>query len=373
MEKMFNKIKSKFFKEVKRAVIQNPYGELHVGSSGITFVILVGSNFNQTIPNAATTCRMGWAHGFEEIGVPYIFLGVHELERGIGELNNPVIWTTGYEIDELSKDQRKFLREHKVAIYVNPWFNDEKKYYTEKNFTDISWNAALRKKVLQIEPSFVFTIAPTSSFEFFRGWIDNGVKLVSLPMACDTKVYSQNSKYFEDYKNVKMAFVGGYWGYKAISFDKYLKPYQEQLSVFGYSSWPYANYKGKLPIENENSLYKQAMLCPVINEPHVSLMGVDINERVFKVLGSGGLAITDVTPGYREHFKDDELIVPGSIKEYHEIVNTVLNDNSSFGSNYRIKGQNAVLDRHTYKQRAIEFLKCMEIDPFRENKNNIPA
>ena len=34
-------------------------------------------------------------------------------------------------------------------------------------------------------------------------------------------------------------------------------------------------------------------------------MGTNLNERVFKVLGNGGLAVTDVTPAYREWFAEE--------------------------------------------------------------------
>jgi len=358
---MFNKIKNNFFKEVKRAVIQNPYGELPVGSSGITFVILVGSGFNQNITNASTTCRMGWAHGFEEIGIPYVFLSVSEMER-LDELPNPIIWTTGYEIEELTKTQKEILRKYKKAVAVNPWFKGEKEFYQKNDYPAANWSDKLRKEIIKINPDFIFTIAPESSFQFFKGWIDVGMKLVSLPMACDTKIYPKKPKKINQFDSVKMAFVGGYWEYKARSFDRYLKPFQEHLHIYGYSPWPYANYKGQIGIYEETSLYHQASLCPVINEPHVSTMGIDVNERVFKVLGSGGLAITDVTPAYREHFSNNELLVPRSIEEYYEMVRSIIKDGENISMQYRNAGQTAVLERHTYVIRANTFLLQLGIN-----------
>jgi hypothetical protein len=304
---------------------------------------------------------MGWAHGFEEIGIPYVFLSVSEIGR-LADLPNPVIWTTGYEIGELSKIQKQQLSKFKKAVAVNPWFKNEKEYYQKNNYPAANWSDQLRKEIVKSEPDFVFTIAPESSFQFFKGWLDYGMRLVSLPMACDTKIYSEKPKEIDQYDGVKMAFVGGYWEYKARSFDRYLKPFQEHLHVYGYSPWPYANYKGQIGIYEEASLYHQASLCPVINEPHVSTMGIDVNERVFKVLGSGGLAITDVTPAYREHFANNELLIPRSIEEYQEMVRSIIKDGEMICMQYRKAGQTAVLKKHTYAIRANKFLHQMGIN-----------
>ena len=216
--------------------------------------------------------------------------------------------------------------------------------------------------ILASEPSFVFTISPEATFEFYAGWLKSSVKLVSLPLACDTKLYKKNSPTLSRFEQTEMAFVGGYWPYKARQFDRYLKPYEKALQVFGYSPWPYANYGGQLAEEDEAPLYNQALVSPIINEPHVEVMGTDINERVFKVLGSGGLAVTDIIPACREWFSSDELLVPGNVNEYHEIVQLALTGND-FNQRYRRSGYEAILERHTYAHRARTILRYLGIDP----------
>jgi spore maturation protein CgeB len=79
-------------------------------------------------------------------------------------------------------------------------------------------------------------------------------------------------------------------------------------------------------------------------------MGTDVNERVFKVLGSGGLAVTDVGP-YHEWFGPDELLVPQSLAEYHDMIRRALDDRD-FNQRYREAGYEAVCARHTYAHRA---------------------
>ncbi|GAB4476893.1 MAG: hypothetical protein Kow0088_15150 [Anaerolineales bacterium] len=188
----------------------------------------------------------------------------------------------------------------------------------------------------------------------------HGVILVSLPLAWDKRTYPKNPTYYTEFDNVDIAFVGGYWIYKGQQLDRYLKPYARNLTVYGYTKWPYGNYGGILPVEREGSLYSQAKICPVINEPHVELMGIDQNERVFKVLGSGGFAITDPVPGYREWFSEYELLVPKDENQFHELVHLAWRDRD-FNYQYRKNGQRAVIERHSYMHRAVETLHRLGI------------
>lgn len=339
-------------------VITAPQGELALGSSSYTFVVVVGPNFNQTIPNAATTCRMGWCRGFEQLGIPYLLLSIFELSDKLPEIPKPICWISGNDYAYLSRKNLKALKDFPHMVWVNTWFKNDTTYYQRNNFPQMSWSRTRVRKILSSEPALLFTISPESSFEFYEGWLENNATLVSLPLACDTKLYKKETPILAKFEDIKMAFVGGYWPYKARHFDEYLRPYEDRLNVFGYSPWPYKHYGGGISETEEPSLYKQALISPVINEPHVSVMGVDINERVFKVLGSNGFAVTDATPSYREWFSRDELLVPENPDEYHQIVEHAL-ENPEFTSHYRDKGREAILTRHTYAhraQRALEYL-----------------
>lgn len=115
-----------------------------------------------------------------------------------------------------------------------------------------------------------------------------------------------------------------------------------------------------MPISREASLYRQAKVSPVINEPHAETMGIDLNERVFKVLGSGGFAVTDVVPGYLEWFSEEELPVPKSEDDFHEFIYLACN-NPEFNQHYRKVGHSAVAERHRYSCRASEVLRILGI------------
>ncbi|MCL5997264.1 MAG: glycosyltransferase [Chloroflexi bacterium] len=348
-----------------RPVITQPQGKLAPGSAPYTFVMMVGPTFNQTIPNAATTARMGWCRGFEQLGIPYLFISVFELAQRLPELPNPICWLSAAEYTYLNRHNLAALKRFRHLVWVHPWFKGERAFYRRHNLMDQSSHDRQNRKILSGEPALVFTISPQGSFEYYGNWANNGAHLVSLPLACDTALYRPDTPDYPEFAGVQMAFVGGYWPYKARQFDRYLKPYQDRLTVFGYTPWPYAGYGGRLPDHKEPSLYRQARLSPTINEPQIEVMGIDLNERVFKVLGSGGMTVTDVAPGYREWFSADELLVPGSEAEYHDMVRQVLSD-EGMNSIYRRKGYAAVMARHTYAHRAQVVLDYLGLPHIKE-------
>jgi hypothetical protein len=162
------------------------------------------------------------------------------------------------------------------------------------------------------------------------------------------------------HSDVQVAFVGGYRPYKNLQYDRYLKPYEAKLRVYGYNSWPYSGYRGLLPNNEERLLYQNAGVSPALSEPHAELVG-DICERVYKIMGSGGLAITDVTPSYREVFDRDELLVPDSVADYHELVRRALDDDD-FNLQFRRRGLKAIEERHTYAHRARQIVGLLGLE-----------
>ncbi len=347
---------------MRRPVIVKERGKLDPYDAPLTFVVVCGGIFDQTVPNAATTARMGFCHGFEQIGIPYLLLSAFELARRLPDIPNAVCWISGSDYAYLNARNLQALRRHRHLVWVGAWFPNEADFYSEHGLQNHSWPEELNRKILSSEPGILFTISPESSLEYYSLWVKHGARLVSLPLACDTSVYNRDVPLRPQFAGVEIAFVGGYWPYKARQFDRYLRPYEDQLKVYGYSRWPYAGYGGRISMAEEASLYRQARLSPTINEPHVEVMGIDPNERVFKVLGCGGMTITDVVPAYREWFSDGELAVPYSVEEYHSAVLRALND-EGFNRRHRETGYRAVVERHTYAHRARTILECLNINP----------
>ena len=333
---------------------ENPCGGTE--DSPITFVMVCREGFNINVPNANVTIRLGTCRGFAQIGVRYLLVSVWKLAEVLPNLRRPFVYLSCYDYEDLNSHALKTLKQYPHLVWVHPWFTGLEEVYREHNLHDPRLSRQTTKRILDSGANVVFAPVPPSYLHYYDEWERLGQRVVSLPLACDTTKYflQPDDKRFAD---VQMAFVGGYRAYKNVQYEKYLKPYESILHVYGYDRWPYSGYGGLLAEDDERLLYQNARVCPALSEPHAELMG-DIVERAFKVMGSGGLAIPDVIPGYRELFTSDELLVPNSVNEYHEMVRQTITDDD-FNQCYREKGYNAILTRHTYQHRAqtiLEFL-----------------
>lgn len=324
-----------------------------------TFVAVCGRGFDPRVPNAATLCRMGWCHAFERLGFAWRLLRVDELAQVLPTLPDPLCWISADDHAGLDAAGLRCLARHRHAVLVNPAFGGDRDWFRRHGYPDLATPAALRRRVLGASPRFLFTIAAESGFGFYEHWREGGLPLLSLPLACDTTVYADTAPQ-DAPPAARIAFVGGYWRYKARQLDPYLQPHAQDLQVWGYQPWPYGRYGGQLALDHEGALYRRAAVAPVINEPHASAMGIDLNERVFKVLGSGGLAVTDASPAYRDWFGADELLVPRSRDEFHAFVREILSGAGTFDA-WRERGARAVRHRHTYEARARAFCAAMGV------------
>lgn len=335
-------------------------GELPVGSAPYTFVSVASPIFNQNVPHAITTARLGWCRGFEQLGIPYVIMNTRELAARLPDLPNPICHVQNIDYLYMNAADRAALKHSRHFVWVDYWFQNDIATMRAQGIDYQSLASRTSRAVVSAEPDFIYTISPESSFQYYSKWVERGLKLVSLPLACDTTLYHPNMPHEVAFDNVQLAFVGGYWPYKAIQFDRYLRPYEDQLTIYGRAPWPYAGYGGQLPFSKEAALYRQAKVAPAINEPHCEIFNIDQNERVFKVMGSGGCSITDAIPGYRDWFTTDELAVPTSLADYHEMVHELLT-NDALNQQYRQQGYQAIVNRHTYAHRAQSVLDLLGI------------
>jgi hypothetical protein len=321
-------------------------------------VVVCGPGFDQRVPNAATLSRLGWCRGFEAQGIAFRMVAGHALAAELDALDEPMVWISCADHATLGASGLAALRRHRHAVLVDAAFPDSARWLDRHGLPPLAMDVRAVARVLSTRPRFVFTIAAQSGLPFYAHWAQSGVPLVSLPLAFDAGGDAPRAAAAPVAAH-DMVFVGGYWDYKGRQFAQYLQPHADRLSVYGWSRWPYGRYGGQLPAEHEAPLYRAARVCPVINEPHVSLMGIDLNERVFKVLGAGGLALTDATPAYRDWFSANELLVPQSVAEFHALAAALMAGEID-GADLRRRGQAAVLARHTYRHRAAEFSAWMD-------------
>jgi hypothetical protein len=329
--------------------------------SKLTFVMVVRQGFNINIPNANSTIRLGYCRGFAQLGVKYRLISVHEIEKEIEKISSPVIFLSAYDYLDLKRSFVKKLRNYTHIVWGSPNYGLLSKVYGKLNYNYADdLGKSIFRKVCYSHPAFIWAPVPPSALCNYTVWQKYGCRIESVPLACDTTRYFPTVQIpFEQMAD--LVFVGGYWEKKAIQFDKYLKPFENKLAVYGYSKWPYTGYRGLLDKEKEKELYCNAKASPALSEPHAEYTG-DIVERVFKIMGSGGLAVPDVNRYYAELFSKDELFVPDSPKEYYEFINEVL-CNKEMNMKYRGNGYSAVTKKHTYTERAKHILNLLNIKP----------
>ena len=333
--------------------------------SPATFVMICPPGYRSSKPNASSTIRLGYCHAFARLGIRYKLTTALELASVLESVPNPFVFLSVYDYEIMDRQTCKNLRN--VPHFV--WAEASRKSllsvyagYGRKPRQVRTVSEYANRRAKESGPGFVWGTCTQRGLEHFSDWHDTGIPLISLPLACDDERYYPEFG-SEKFKGCEMAFVGGYWANKAIQFDKYLRPYEKKLTIFGHSPWPYSGYKGLLNEADERVLYMNARLSPAISEPHVGLTG-DIVERVFKVAGSGGVAITDVAPKYYyDIFSPDEILIPETLEHYHELVERALTDDA-FNAKYRAAGIKAVLERHTYVHRARTVLEKLGLTRF---------
>ena len=346
----------------RRARIDEPRGALDPAQGPATFILAVGSSFDQRRPDAMMTCRMGYCRGFEQLGIPYLIVDIRELPRIVDEVPAPICMLFGGDLHLLSDASARKLRRHRCLVWLYPSFRDSTQFFESHALDPAIWTLPgyVVRRILDLEPDFGFTATVPSGLGFFESWERSGVPVCSLPLACDTSLYRRDTPDYPEFEKVQLAFVGGYWQSKGHQLDRYLRQFEDRLVIYGYNRWPYTGYRGLLPRQAEPSLYRQARLAPVVNEPTVSLLKGQINERVFKVLGSFGCTVVDAVPAYRELYSEDELLVSDGPENFRDLVRSLL-ENDELHHRYRQRGHEATLQRHTYAHRARTILERLRI------------
>ena len=73
-------------------------------------------------------------------------------------------------------------------------------FFTKNGLDYKTWTFKdkLTKKILEGEANFGFTATTPSGLHFFNEWDKNGLKMASLPLACDTKMYNTKKQLFNN-------------------------------------------------------------------------------------------------------------------------------------------------------------------------------
>ena len=186
-----------------------------------------------------------------------------------------------------------------------------------------------------------------------------GITPVSMMMCADIHEYTNSIKAPE--LACDIGFVGGYWPYKGQVIDRYLTPLchpvgEYNIKIFGNQPWGHVNqYCGLISDPNVKNLFRSAKISPNLSEPHALEYGIDVNERIFKVLCSGGFCISDSVDAYKKVFKQGVVFVD-SPQEFKDKIDYYINEEEERDGIISL-GRSYVLKNHTNFHRIAAILE----------------
>ncbi len=285
----------------------------------------------------------GWTNAFRESG--------HDVRLWNSDLTewqafDPDIYVGSTDVQQELPSKRK--RENtKIVLQVNPWCKEK----IIVNGPLINEKKKARKWALSLKPDVVFGWCLQDDIDkYWYGWKKKTLP-IGLPTAADATLYKRASSDLEH--EVNLGWVGGYWGYKAINLDKYLVPaFQKHGGIWYGHSGPEGDfYRGGLETEEKVlKLFSSAKVCPAVVEPHTTVHGFDIPERIFKLGAIGALVVSDPIVGLERYFPDGVLMAKDP-KEFAELCDKWIAASDEERMAQAKKLQKQVLKYHTYFNR----------------------
>jgi len=186
-------------------------------------------------------------------------------------------------------------------------------------------------------------------------WKENGFVVNSLLNAADVLTFTRG-KHRKEFA-CDIGFVGGRWGYKAQTIDKWLLPMMHpnidlNIKLFGNQGWGVPQYCGFIEDDDVKNFFASCTICPNISEPHSQDFGYDIIERPFKLLANKCFVISDSV-------EDLQRLIPKGIvyaKEPEEFMRSIkyFLENPEKRNEYIEAGYKDVVNNHTYFHRWAE-------------------
>jgi hypothetical protein len=257
----------------------------------------------------------------------------------------------------------------KVALRAGDWGDHEKE--VDKSRYNILYCSNTEKAILSKlknetgKPDFVHIHYDAEKVKFTHNFFSEiGIEARSLMMCADTFVYGGGK--YDKKLDCDIGFVGGYWPYKGQVINDYLFPLlnnvgEYSVKIFGNQPWPVNQYCGLISDDDVKNLFVSSRISPNLSEPHAQKYGIDVNERIFKILYSGGFCVSDNVDSYSlfgngvvlsdnpEDFKEKILFY---LKEENQEKRQIISD----------IGKNTVKQSHTGFDRASQILKYFGLE-----------
>ena len=278
-----------------------------------------------------------------------------------------------YNLDEATL-KCIYERPHmKVGLRAGDWGDHEAE--VDKSKFNILYCSQQEKEVLKRlkeetgKPDFVHIhYSPEGVAKTHNHFASIGIDAISLMMCADTLVYGNAE--VDPKLECDIGFVGGYWPHKGLVIDKYLFPLlyplnKYRIKIFGNQQWGVNQYCGMINDEDVKNLFVSAQICPNLSEPHAHEFGIDINERIFKVLYAGGFCVSDNVEAYKMF--GDGIVIAESPADFKDKIDFYL-QNPTDRLDIAAKGQRYVAQNHTGFHRISEILNALG---FTEMSRNI--
>lgn len=315
-------------------------------------------------PNAHHYHRMGVGKALNYAGHEVLLLDIrHQSPYDAFDKFNPeVLWTQSYNLnDPLIKciqqsDCKTFMR----AFDYGPMKKDIEKL--NDNGHNIMVEFAGETEIKNVEKiadrvSFVCNHYVPSMFNEAMGDWNKIVRAVPNMLGFCPFIYAGGQKMKEFASDV--SFIGSYHHRKPALNDyivglNKIKNAGKKLNVKIFSSWPWPSeyYCGVIEAELNKHVYHNATVCPNISEDHSRVIGHDVIERIFAVLGGGNFCLSDYVAGAAELFPD-EMVFADGVEDFHQkTLHYIKNPHETkiFADKAKIK----VWSEHTYFHRAAE-------------------
>ena len=124
-----------------------------------TFLMIVGSTYDERRPDAMMVARQGYCNAFEQIGIPYLIVDIRDLSKVLPKIKNPFCMLYSSDLGALSSSTIKLLRDIPLAVWVHPWFSDSDDFFYNNGLDKTLWDTPdkTKKAILDLNPKFIFS------------------------------------------------------------------------------------------------------------------------------------------------------------------------------------------------------------------------
>lgn len=207
------------------------------------------------------------------------------------------------------------------------------------------------------KPDFIMChYHPDDVEDTMSDWRKIGCEPLGVMNAADAQEYVSGE--FRPELVSDIAFVGGYWPYKARNLNRFIVPLcdpvgQYRIKIFGNQQWPVAQYLGQIDTGFVRHIFASANVCPNVSEPHSNKFGFDIIERPFKIAAAGGFCVSDhVKSLFDKVFTKGEVPCFKTPEELRKLVDHfILPENADERNSYVNAAFKTVMNGHTYNHR----------------------